>query len=254
MESYKGGFWLDNICSTFLSDHLVIFYDQKLIYIDSKTGKIIFQKNFDSIQEDINSIEYFLSPTYLTANSLINLTPIKDTDNIISLNNLNNLMLFIFQKDKNIENRIVNSPNKMKFDSGFKLDQRNLVLLAFDVLNSQLIGFDMQIIMKQKAFKDSSILFQIDFKSQPTFYSIDTHFLFTIENKKILQVFKYDKEFLNNYKLIGKMAMYAEIFDCTISSNEYFICLAMEDRRMVSFLIDHEPSITRQKLKSLPSR
>lgn len=253
-EPKRQEFILKNSCLTFSSNYLALFYDHELYYFELKTGTTIYRKNFYSVEEAYKTMEYYLSPTFILSNSLTNLTPIPNSDHLIALNNLDYLILVLFKKDKLNSTSLIQSFNEMKFDSAFKLDSNSLVLLAFDKLNSKLVAFDLNLILKKKSFTKSCILFRIDFETIANFYSLDSSLVFSIENGRILKLFKFNKEIRNSCKFLGQISLYCQINSCSISPNEHFISLAMQDGKVVSYFIDQNSNICKEKLKSLSSR
>lgn len=174
--------FLENIALTSQSDYLALFYDHELFYIDAQSGTILFSKNFDSIDSNNLSIEYFLSPTFLKSNRLTNLTSISNTNNLIAINNLNDLVVIIYES-KNLS-LISSGKDSIKFES-FELDQSSNAFICFDKTFSRLISFDLNSVLKMKSFNKSAILFTINLdKDSLILYTISSDLIFIVENKK----------------------------------------------------------------------
>jgi len=249
---------LDNSCLTYENKLLVLFVGCELIFIRITNAEIVFTKSFN--QFEIN-LEYFISPTNLIINKLLNLTPIKGTDNLIAINNLNELLLLNFDMSHANKLRLIRSSvstqasnHAANFES-FKLSGN--ILLAFDRLNKLLIGFDIKLVMQANSF--SQCMFKIKLKDNLSqdfslIYldyglSPNSEYCYAILNKKLLRLYRAKEQ----SQMIGEMPLYGEA-NCALCTDE-FVALGMQDNRVCSYLIaDPNDTEAYEKIQQLESR
>ncbi len=84
---------IENSCFSTNLKALIIFYDSQLFFIDTEANSLLAFKDFTKLDP---TLDYFLTPTYLNANRLMDLNCIKSKDcryhDLICLNNLNCLV------------------------------------------------------------------------------------------------------------------------------------------------------------------
>lgn len=248
IESHKS--MIENSCLTSDNNYVVLFTNQTLYYIDSKSGKILAHKTFDHQEIDLN---YFLSPTNLLVNSLINLTPIANSNGFIALNNLNELVYFDFNVNGTL--KMINNSNQ-KIHS-FKLNVKYNFLIAFNKLGYELIIFDLNVVLKKSSFNcNKAIAFKINLTVDAIdYFDSDTDFkyIYLVEKKKVLKLYTI-KTSKKSAKLSGELPMYSDVLHIVSSGD--FISIGMQDRKVISFLVadlsDEEKSY--EKIRKLPSR
>lgn len=186
---------IENSCITLNINYLVLCAHHSLLFIDSSTGKVAFTKDLDGHQ--IN-VEYFLSPTNLSTNHLAKLTAIVNSDNVIALSNLKNLVFVehnnIDDSDSSTRINLFDSDNKRNQFDSFQINFKAQVALALDKTNFELVVFDLNVVARKSSFHaKNSILFKINlsvnnylekFGCDPNF-----EYIYVIERKKILKIF-----------------------------------------------------------------
>jgi hypothetical protein len=249
---------LENACLTYENKLLVLFVGCELVFVRISNSEIVFTKSFD--QFEIN-LEYFISPTNLIINKLVNVTPIKSSDSLIAINNLNELLLLNFDMNHANKLRLIRSSvstlgkNHVGSFESFKLNGD--ILLAFDSLNKLLIGFDINSIMQANSF--SKLSFRIKLKENLTqdfaFISLDyglspnSEYCYVILNKKLVRLYRAKEQ----SQMIGEMPLYGEA-KCALCTDE-FVALGMQDNRVCSYLIvDPNDSKGYEKIQQLESR
>ena len=233
---------LKDTCLTSNNKLLVLFYGSQLYYINISLAKVVFSK--DLSKHDIN-VEYFLSPTNLTSNKLEYLTPLRSTDNLFAINNLNDLIYINFSSET--ARLGMSKYLKYKFNS-FKLNSKYLV--AFSKLASKLVGFSVDEILETNKIDKAVFKLELNGLASLDFYgfSASYEYVYTIENKKTLKLYKVD-----DGKCIGEVAVYSEANDALCTND--FVCLAMRDKKIISFLIcDPNEKESIEKVKKLESR
>ena len=219
---------------------LIIFFNSVLSLVDLKMAKVIFTKDFS--QHDLNTKEYFLSPTNLITSKLDNPTAIFNTHGFIALNNSNNLTLFRYYPSTSI--KIFQTTSNLKFKS-FKLNKNYLI--AYDLNESKLFVYSIKNILETNSFDKHE--YELELRARSLFeFGLSCDQLFVIESKKILRFYDLSKN-----KLLGVMPLYSEsnLFTC---SNDY-VMLAMRDKRIISYLIcDSNLEESEKKIENLKSR
>lgn len=194
---------IENSCITSSTrNYLVVFAHHSLLYFDTTSGQLVASK--DLVGHEIN-LEYFLSPTNLFTNHLTCLTPLANSNNVIALSNLNDLVFIEhINNDEGTKTttttsgslNLVDSNNKHnRFDS-FQVNTRVNAALALDKTNQQLVVFDLNVVARKLAFHvKNSILFTIDLnqnsKNSLGKFGCDPNldYIYLIEKKKILKIF-----------------------------------------------------------------
>ena len=232
------------VTSTPGKTHMVIFFNSILMYVDLKTSKIIFKKDFTEPDLDM---EYFLSPTNTHTNKLNSLTPIVNRNCLVALNNSNDMLLISYDL-KNMLKVIKSSisSQEMKFES-FHVSETSL--LGYNRIQSKLYCFSIDQILKTNSF--SKCEFEIGVNNLTSFgFSRDLKHVFTIENQKLLQFYKRG----DLCKKVAEIPLYIEAL-CVTCLND-FLVIAMKDRRIISYFIFDSDKIneSREKLSQLESR
>lgn len=195
---------IENSCITSSTrNYLVVFAHHSLLYFDTSSGQLVASK--DLVGHEIN-LEYFLSPTNLFTNHLACLTPLANSNNVIALSNLNDLVFIEhINNDESTKTttttttgslNLIDSNNKHnRFDS-FQVNTRVNAALALDKTNQQLVVFDLNVVARKLAFHvKNSILFTIDLnqnsKNALGKFGCDPNldYIYLIEKKKILKIF-----------------------------------------------------------------
>ena len=218
-----------------------MFIHSSIIFIDSKSNQILLESNIEN--KNNNSRKYFLTPTNLTLNRLLDLTPVDNTDNVVALGNMNNLVLIAYDFNSNRIKIFTSEEEKHKFKS-FVIGGD--FLLGCDLLHSELIGYD----LNDKNPLDK-IHFKIGFNKDllRTFgLNSNSKYVYLIEKQSTLKFYR-----VNDGKKIAETHLYC-LARSVICSDEY-ICLCMQDKRIISFLIV-DPLIPNSaaKIKQLESR
>ena len=246
----KNKYLLDNVCMLFQSKIIVLFYDCSIFFIDSNNGMILFIKDFSLPEVDA---DYFLSPTNLQTNQLIKLTPVECcVDAILATSNLKHLNFITFDRSLNKIGKKFRSKNQ--FES-FQTNQS--LLCAFDKSKNKILFYELKRANKRSSFGDA-FLFEIEKNSltQPlNFYGFSSlnKYFYLIENNRDLKFYKLSPDKKSCF-LIGEIFLYHSV--AFVICNEEYICLGMNDRKLVSFLITDRDNIEEsfKKIRSLPSR
>ena len=226
------------------TNHLVLFFNSILIYVELSSGKIVFKKDFTDL--DLN-MEYFLSPTNIFTTKLNNLTPIPSTNSLVALNNSNEIVLINYDFKSSTFKLIKSSTTDkdMKFES-FKLNER--YLLAFNKIKSKIYGYNLDCIVTRRSF--DKFEFEVKVNDLTLYgFSSDLKHVFVVENKRLLEFYKYATN-----QRVAEMPLYIET-KC-VRSSEDFLVLAMKDRRVISYFIadTDRPNESYEKIKQLESR
>lgn len=236
----------DRVVITHKNKLLAIFLSPQLLIYELETKNLLICHKIDRV--NVNSVKYFLSPTNLALNKLSNLSSVSNnTDSIIAQGNLNNLVLVNY--DKKLEKLKIFKTDDLepkRFFNSYVLGSNNLI--AYDILNEELIGFQLN-------SKDSSVFKNISFKisiskSVLDLYGIssDEKYVYIVELNKNLRLFRYEDS-----KRLGETVMYSKIGN--VSCSDEYICMAMQDNRIVSFLIaDPMNPKSLEKIRNLESR
>jgi hypothetical protein len=246
----KEKFLLDNVCVTSRIRTMILFYDCQIHLINLKSGEIVFHKDFT--QHDIG-LDYFLSPTNLPANVFEKITPIENTNSLIAMSNLNQLVYFEIEQ-ANISNKFMTDLSKDKFES-FRLSKN--FLCAYTKIKHAIFFYNMDVVQKKKSF-EGGFMFQVCLMSANSplnFYgfSKNNSFFYMIENNRELKFHRIEAD-LKSTRLLGEMNLYHTA--ACVTCNEEFLCLSMNDQKFVSFLIADPDNVEQsvKKIKSLPSR
>ncbi len=249
---------LENSCLTHENKLLVLFIDCELVFVNISNSEIVYTKSFDQFEMNL---EYFISPTNLIIKKLVNVTPIKGTDSLIAINNLNELFLLNFDMNRASKLKLIRSSISTlainlvgRFES-FKLI--NNILLAFDSLNMLLIGFDIYSIIEANSF--AKCLFRVKLKENLendfSFISLDyglspnSEYCYVILNKKFVRLYRAKEQ----TQMIGEMPLYGEA-NCSFCTDQ-FLALGMQDNRVCSYLIaDPNDPEAYEKIQQLESR
>ena len=235
--------------STVLTQHnslLVLCLECELVFIDLNSQLLLSKLNLNN---QTNSLKYFLSPTNFYSNGFLDLQPIKGTDSLIGLDNLHVLNLIHYSFETK---RIQLFSNELNTFDSFVI--QNNLLVAFDSSNKQLIGYNLDEFMPmidaaKNPFRD--FLFKVELKeSKLKTYglSTDCKYLYLIENEKILKFFRLD-----DMRIIAETLLYSPPTH-VVCSDEY-IALSMGDQRPISFLIcDPKTPGASTRIKNLSSR
>lgn len=226
---------------TALNNILILFVDSYILFANIEKKRIV---KTHKITNQKDSMKYFLSPTNLTADTFTKIESIMQTNNFIGLDNLNNLNYVTY-------NVLDDSVKIMNYDAiefaSFYIYKTQLV--AYNKIDSKLIGYDLNKLGTSKAgFKNPSFVVDLNKNFELTDYGVSTDcaHLFIVENKRKLRFYR-----MKDMKKRADMTLYCPCID--VICNEEFICLTMEDRRVISYLIcDQEESL--HKVKKLPSR
>jgi hypothetical protein len=238
---------LDNICQTCISKFLFAFIGTEYYFIHCANLKIMYSQDL-SIQNQ--SLEYFLSPTNLSATKLLNSNGLRNTDSVISINDLGQLVLIDFDNMNKKANIIKSSPNLFKFHT-FKLN--NTKMVAYDQLNAQLVVYDLESFVLNKNIKTFSFndtFARISLTSSIVNnigIDISSTYLYLVEKKNILLFYR-----LKDSKRLAQVPLYSKVH--SIICNNSFICMAMQDKRVLSFLIAEPNEESIKRIKNLESR
>lgn len=179
---------IDNSCLTFDRNYLVIFSNRSILYIDSSSGQIVLTHDLADLEI---TIDYFLSPINFQTHRLTCLTSIPNSDHILALTNLNDL---VFVKLTSQRLDLVNSANnRNKFDS-FKVNEKSNTAIALDKINFELVVFNLEVVDRKGSFySKNSVLFKISLSKDTRISLFGCHpgfeYIYVLEKKKILRIF-----------------------------------------------------------------
>ena len=232
----------DNVFALSSKDHfLAICIDSKIVIINLNTRSILLNHMIVNTQ---NSLKYFLSPTNLTASSFICIQSIPDTDSFIALDNLNNLNYIEYDSKRNSV-RIITDED-FYIDS-FKIERN--ILMTYDKRANQFFCFDLHRFATKSIKKPFKSIFHQkygkDIRIELFGLSEDAKNVFIVSNNGKLAFFS-----LKTCKKTSEIILYSMAL-CITCSKEY-ICIGMQDRRVISYLIyDPESSQSRASVKKL---
>lgn len=215
------------------SNLLLLSSDTDLVLVDLDQKKLLAKESFQN--QDKSSIKYFSSLKCVSKNS----------DNLVGLNNLNNLIYLKYKKHHNKLScsRINHNSEKRSFNS-FEINEHKLV--AHDEKNKKLIGYNLS--------KPFSKFFEINLQElllNKYNLSPNNSYVFTIENSKILKLFRIDdSNKVGDTNKVCDSIMYSEVKN--VLCTEDYICMSMQDKRIIAFLI--VDSSSPGKIKQLESR
>ena len=235
-----------NVCVTNKNNIFVIFLNTELIFIDLNSKNILLRQNIDNLDE--SSLKYFLSPTNIALNKLKNLQNVStNSDDLVALGNLDNLVYINYDFTKN-KVKIFESNETAKNRAFVSFVIRDKIIIGHDKLNNKLIGFDLNE-MNYNPFNKSNFEISLQDSTLETYgLSNDNKYVYLIENRTTLKFYRW-----NNNKKIAETQLYSKVIN-VLCTNEY-ICMAMEDRRIISLLIvDPLVPNSNDKIKQLESR
>ncbi len=245
----KEQFLLDNVCMTSKTKTMILFYDCQIHFIKVPSGEVNFRKDFT--RHDIG-LDYFLSPTNLPSNVFNKLTPIENTDSLLAMSNLGQLVYIEIDQAK-IANKIVTDLTD-KFES-FKLNKS--LVCAYTKIKQAIFFYNLNSLRKKKSFPPAFVyeISLASINSPLSFYGFSTNntYFYMIENNRDLKFHKLEAD-LKSTRLLGEFNMYHTV--ASVTCGEEFICLSMNDQKFVSFLIADPDDEARSlhKIKALPSR
>lgn len=242
---------LEHACLTELNSHLILFINTSLFMIDTTTGSILAQT--DLAIEEIK-LDYFLSPTNLNSNRLTHLTPISNSNDLLGLSNLNQLV-YIEYKSGRVSRFYTDTTTQF---TSFKIYQHNM-LIALNSNDKKFIFYDLNMIRRRRTFSDKKCkLFELELESDSfiqNHYGLtpDSTYFYVIENNKLLRCYKI-------YHSEHRIRLVSDIFLHCMTKNVFvnteFISLAMSDRKVITFLIGDPDDSERtfERVQKLPSR
>ena len=225
---------------TSLNDLLILLVDTYILFINLEKKRVI---KSHKISNKLDSMKYFLSPTNLTAETFTTIEPIPKTNNCIALDNLNNLNYVHYNiVDNSI--KIINY-DTIEFKSFYVYKN---ILVAYSKANSKLYGYDVSKLGNKSSLKETLFVVDLNKSFDLTDYGISTDcvHLFVIENKRNLLFYR-----LKDMKKTAEMSLYCPCIN--IICNEEFVCLSMEDRKIITYFICKGEE-TLNKIKNLHSR
>jgi len=230
---------------TFKSKFIVLCIEFQLVLIDLAIGQVVLKH---TVNNGMNSLKYFLSPTNLTSSSFVQLEPIAQSDCLVGLDNLKNLNFISYQVQSN---SIQTFNNDWLVVESFKMNEN--LLVAYDKTEKQLVGFDLRNSLKAKEEPFSKVLFKLSLNRNISVLnhygiSLDCKSLFTVEENKKLKSYR-----LSNMTLTGEMMLYSSVG--AIVCSDRFVCMTSEDRRVISYMVcDPEDPRSKMNIKKLASR
>ena len=248
--------WQDDSASC--DSLFAVFYNHELIIIDPHNKSILTKKSF--LEED-QSVEYFLSPTHIQANRLLNMKCYSSSNVIICVNNVNNLAMIDYDLARNKLSLVSSSNTQLKFDSNIleinsssQTDQQQgeeKLLLVHESSKNLLVVYDVNIVKKTSSFRTAARhkITLNEAELNMVGFSSDSNYVYSIENSKILKFYSLR----NNMKQIAEMPLYSIPVCCHCTSE--FISFSMPDRRIISLLIT-DPDVPGhlEKIAKLESR
>ena len=241
---------LDNLSLTAKNQLTILFYECELFVIDNQKGQILTKQNISNHQI---TIDYFLSPTNITSNNLHSLVPIENTNILIGLDNLNhlNIINYNFETNKIIKNLITDTNGEPVQIDSFRINLNLIVLNLKNSLN-KIVILKIDNLLKKFQLDLKNTIYEINISkdSSVELYGLNTtnKYAFLIENQKTLRFFNIE----TRRELIDTV-LYSRPGD--IVCNNDFICLSMQDSRIISYLInDPEDPNAYNRIKNLNSR
>jgi len=230
----------DNVCLTNTNNLLVLSINSELIFIDINSKQIILKRN---IENETKSLKYFLTPVILSLNKLKHL---KSTfnDNLIGLGNLNNLISINYDSKEN-KLKIYDSNDSKQLSilfESFIINENKVIAYGS---KDQLIGFNLA---DPSPFSKSIFSIKLNGSVDLFGLSLNNKYVYIVENHKILKFYRW-----NDNEKIGETQLYCKPIN--IMCTDDYLSLAMQDRRIISFLIvDPLVPHSADKIKKLESR
>lgn len=251
----KTGTWiLQNSCLSWSGMFVFIFYEYDLYVVDTQNGQVLLKHTFIDNQIDLN---YFLSPTNLNSSDLYHLTPFQDPvdefESLIALDNLNKLLVIRFnQSSKKIIRSVVNQEAKNEPASIHSFVINGNMIVAYNKQDSQLLVCSVNNLIKRNRLIDLDFQLKLNAANFFGIYglSMNNKYVYFVENKKVLRVFNVETK----KEITGTgLPLYSQ--PRQILCNNDFISIAMQDDRVISFLISEpERPDSLARIKNLPSR
>jgi hypothetical protein len=246
-------FLIENVCLTSKSSFLVLYYECEVYVIDTASALIRIK---ESVSSPRMTLDYFLSPTNVNATHLASITPIPKNESVMALNNLNHLVLvgYNLKEHKLNLSAVVNEKNEPIELNSFKINRDN-ALIGYLRKESSLIVVNLEKLLRGPSLKliNSNIIHEIRLAKGNVVgeYGLseeDSTYAYLIENRKVLRFFN-----VKTRRELIKIPLYSE--PTFLLCNSEFICMSMQDNRVISFLInDPGRADALERIKCLPSR
>jgi hypothetical protein len=242
---------IETVCLTSKNAWMILYYECELYVIDIKSCEVLVR---DSISNHQMTMNFFLSPTYVNPTNLTRMVSIDSTDSAIALNNLNHLVFISFNPEENklFITDIINERGESVRADSFKINLS--VLICYNKLENRLLVVDLKSLLSSRKLKINSknIIYEMKIAKESILggygLSEDNVYAFLIENTKLLRFHN-----LKTRREIASMPLYCET-TCLLC-NRNFICMSMQDNKVISFLInDPSRADSYERIKSLPSR
>lgn len=234
---------LEKAVLTNKSEILFLFYECILYAIDTKKGSVLSKEN---ISDTKKNIDFFLSPVNITSNNLISLASIPKTDTIVSVDNLKNLCCFNFNQESNRiqKGHVTSGKNESINVESIRLNSS--CLAAHEPNKNRIFVVSFESLFKKFQINDNNISFQVKLNNESKLDSFglcrnetsenneekeEDYYLYLIENLKDLRFFN----FKTGHELMH-ITLYSKIMT-NVLCNKEFICMGMQDQRVISFMI-----------------
>lgn len=218
---------LDQVSLTHKSHLLLFYYNNELIYIDSKLGSVEARKSFN----DSNSIlDYFVRNSNLTNNNKTFFHQVENTDDFVGTNNQRQIVYIRYNANAKAKIQIIVN---VKLES--KIDQMGLfkhLLCAYSSLKNEFYVYNLKLTASSNEVYSNQV-FRTSFSENKLKYacvSDDSNYVAILDEAKFLSVFR-----LNNGKRIAYVSLYNEINSLQMS--DHFVVMAMQDKRILSYLL-----------------
>ena len=228
MDSFANSDWTDGCRITSHAQMIVLCIESHLIFISIDSKKIVV--NHD-ISLETSTLQYFLSPTNPASTTLLKFETIRESDDLIAINNLNKLVYIRHDKASNVI-KLISLDRDDFCCKSFQIKQN--YLLAHEANANQLVAYNLDSFKKenkQNCFRYTA--FRIEFKDEDLFQygmSEDCKYVYALVNIKILRLYR-----VKDTELIAEFPLYSKPGQILCSSE--FVAVTMADRKVISFLI-----------------